>query len=290
MYWGVQLNGVTFGWPDKPIADKMDIGFDFGLFSGRLPIIGPSGIGKSTLLYILSGLMNPSSGTVSWRFPDGEVYAWSAEGRSVRDMRGERAHLRHGRFSFSFQEDALLPYLTVQENLLYPLEIHASRTGTTLAGSSERIAAILDDVLNDGDGGAAEIAARYPNQLSGGQRRRIALAQAMITDPTVLFADEPCGGLDPDTRREVMQVVDDWIDNATPRGSRAFVWVTHHRDEDEFDKAPWMVELSFVKRPVGEKRQPDELPKVVFALRKRQEITGPPRRGGAAASNELSWR
>ncbi len=68
---------------------------------------------------------------------------------------------------------------------------------------------------------------RYPNELSGGQFQRVALAQAMIHDPHVLFADEPTGNLDADTRQEVMGLVDRWL----AKGDRMVIWVTHHRSD-----------------------------------------------------------
>ena len=72
MSWGVSLTNVNFGWPDKPIAENLSLSVDFSQLAQRLPVIGLSGVGKSTLLYVMAGLMNPSAGAVSWTFPDGE--------------------------------------------------------------------------------------------------------------------------------------------------------------------------------------------------------------------------
>lgn len=235
MGWGVSLSNVSFGWPGKPIAKDLNLTIDFDRSAHRLPVIGPSGIGKSTLLYVMSGLMNATEGAVSWTFPNDERAEWSFAANSGADTASRRAELRHDRFSFSFQEDTLLPYLTVRENLFYPLEIQAARTGRSLSAARDRVESALRGVMTDRDGPLREIEIRFPEQLSGGQRRRVALAQAMITDPTVLFADEPGGGLDPETRAEVMDVVHKWIE-APPinGGKRAFVWVTHHHDRTEF--------------------------------------------------------
>jgi ABC-type lipoprotein export system ATPase subunit len=101
----------------------------------------------------------------------------------------------------------------------------------------------LGCVLTDGDGGVEAVLDRYPEQLSGGQRRRVALAQAMVTDPNVLFADEPTGALDPMTRKEVMDVVHRWVDAASDRSPRAFIWVTHQREHAEFARCRHVVDV-----------------------------------------------
>ncbi len=238
---GVTLQDLSFGWPGKSIAESLSLTFAFDGDGVRLPIIGQSGIGKSTLLYVLSGLMDPDKGTVAWSFPDGGKVSWG--GRASGADHDRRVALRRDRFGFAFQDGTLVPYLTVGENLLYPLDIAAGRQGLSRRQAADKARETLAAVLTEGDGGVEAVLGRYPEQLSGGQRRRVALAQAMVTDPNVLFADEPTGALDPMTRKEVMDVVHRWVDAASDRSPRAFVWVTHQREQAEFARCRHVIDV-----------------------------------------------
>ncbi len=136
-------------------------------------IVGASGSGKSTLLALLAGLDVPSDGRVRL----------AGEPLSSLDEDG-RARVRAARVGFVFQSFHLLPSLTALENVMLPLEL-AGR------GDAEGPArAILSRV------GLAERLGHYPRQLSGGEQQRVALARAFVTEPELLFADEPTGNLD----------------------------------------------------------------------------------------------
>ncbi|MBI3652693.1 MAG: ABC transporter ATP-binding protein [Acidobacteria bacterium] len=148
-------------------------------------LMGPSGSGKSTLLTIVGAMNRPTTGTVS---VDGiDVYALADE---------RRADFRREYLGFVFQQHHLLPYLNALENALLPLAV-SSRPTTQ---KRERALSVLERV------GLADKAKRLPNQLSGGEQGRLAIARALVNEPPLLLADEPTGALDSKTGREVMEV------------------------------------------------------------------------------------
>jgi len=147
-------------------------------------ILGASGSGKSTLLGLLAGLDVPTAGQV---WIDGtDLFALNEDGR---------AHLRGRMVGFVFQSFQLLPALTALENVMLPLEL----TGRKDA------AARAKDVL--GRVGLGERLGHYPRQLSGGEQQRVALARAFVTEPKLLFADEPTGNLDSATGEQVIELL-----------------------------------------------------------------------------------
>jgi len=149
-----------------------------------IAIIGESGSGKSTLLGLLAGLDTPSSGSV--------VVA----GRNL-DQLGEdgRAALRHELISFVFQSFQLLPALTALENVMLPLELSGNKQAKPAAS------ALLTRV------GLAHRLQHTPKQLSGGEQQRVALARAFVTQPAILFADEPTGNLDSKTGAHIIDLL-----------------------------------------------------------------------------------
>ena len=138
-----------------------------------LAILGASGSGKSTLLGILAGLDTPSAGEVWWF---GERIDQLAE--DARAMR------RNGVLGFVFQSFQLLGHLNALENVMLPLEL------TGAPDAKARAAAMLDQV------GMSARAGHFPKTLSGGEQQRVALARAFVTEPRLIFADEPTGSLD----------------------------------------------------------------------------------------------
>lgn len=165
-------------------------------------LMGPSGSGKSTLLTILGAMNHPSQGRL---LIDGiDVYALSDE---------RRADFRSQYLGFVFQQHHLMPYLNAIENAMLPL--------ATLPISSlekrRRGLEVLEKV------GLAEKAKRLPNQLSGGEQGRLAIARALVNDPPLVLADEPTGTLDTKTGDEIMRVFLD----LNARGQTIFM-VTHN--------------------------------------------------------------
>ncbi|MDP4091774.1 MAG: ABC transporter ATP-binding protein [Bacillota bacterium] len=157
---------------------------------GLIGIIGPSGSGKSSILYVMSGLKRPTSGTV--------VY----NGRSIDKMQLDmKAGIRLKEFGFIFQRGFLIEYLSVIDNVLVPVNEKGIEAKSK--------AAILLDKL-----GILKLADKKPYQLSGGQRQRVAIARALINNPKVVFADEPTAALDHKSASEVMQILAEYSQSA----------------------------------------------------------------------------
>ena len=163
-------------------------------------VVGPSGAGKSTLLALLAGLDEPTSGQV-W-LGDEELTALDEDGR---------AQLRNRQVGFVFQSFHLLPSLTALENVLLPLELSG------VDHEAERAREALDQV------GLESRVQHYPRQLSGGEKQRVAIARAFVTEPALLFADEPTGNLDNKTGERIMRLLFDL--NAAAKTT--LVLVTH---------------------------------------------------------------
>ncbi len=163
-------------------------------------IVGPSGSGKSTLLGILAGLDQPTGGSISML---------EQPLNSLNE--DERARLRAGKVGFVFQSFQLLPGLTALENVMLPLELggHANAKKTAMQ--------MLEEV------GLADRADHHPLQLSGGEQQRVAIARAFVSNPQLLFADEPTGNLDGETGQRIIDLM---FALRAEKGS-ALVLVTH---------------------------------------------------------------
>ncbi len=160
-------------------------------------IVGPTGCGKSTLLNVAAGLLKPSAGRCA-------IF-----GQELAGLNREAGYL--------FQSDALMPWKTAIENVAISLEVNGTR-GTE---ARERAQGWLGRV------GLSAFGDRYPHQLSGGQRKRVALAQTLILDPKILLMDEPFGPLDAQTRVLMGELLLDlWS-----RDRKAVMFVTHDLDE-----------------------------------------------------------
>ena len=172
-------------------------------------VVGPSGSGKSTLLKCLGGLMKPSAGSVEL-----------GGTRMTRLTGAELVELRQKTVSFIFQDSNLLPHLNALDNVAQPL-LHQG----VLARPARKKAQELLDRL-----GMGERAYGMPEQLSGGEQQRAAIARALITDPKLILADEPTGALDPITSREVLQL----FSQLHKETGVAFLLVTHNREVASF--------------------------------------------------------
>jgi ABC-type lipoprotein export system ATPase subunit len=161
----------------------------------RIALVGPSGSGKSTLLHLMAGLDSPTTGAVSWP--------------AIGDRRG----LRPGPVAVVFQGPSLLPPLTVLENVALPLIL-----GGTADGPARRLAGIALDQLE-----LLELADKLPEELSGGQAQRVAVARALAGEPRLILADEPTGQLD----RASGAVVVDVLLAAAAHAGAALVIATH---------------------------------------------------------------
>src|SRR6185369_15851538 len=148
-------------------------------------LMGPSGSGKSTLLTIVGAMNHPTEGRVL--VDDIDVYGLADE---------RRADFRREYLGFVFQQHHLMPYLSALENAMLPL----ATSNIATREKRERAMNVLDKVS------LADKASRLPNQLSGGEQGRLAIARAIVNDPPLILADEPTGSLDTKTGGEVMEV------------------------------------------------------------------------------------
>lgn len=182
-----------------PLTILADVSFSIAA-EETCAITGPSGSGKTTLLGLCAGLDLPTSGSV--------VLAGNDLTKLSEDA---RARLRNDLIGFVFQNFQLLPTLTALENVLIPLELRGGRLDR---GSARQLLAKvgLEDRLD-----------HFPVQLSGGEQQRVALARAFIHRPRVLFADEPTGNLDADSRA----VVEDMLFSLNREAGTTLIIVTH---------------------------------------------------------------
>ncbi|KAB2713025.1 ABC transporter ATP-binding protein [Brucella intermedia] len=160
-------------------------------------IVGPTGCGKSTLLNAVAGLLVPASGTV--------------------EISGQRLQGLNRKAGYLFQQDALMPWKTVLDNVAIGLEI----AGTPKAQAREQAREWLARV------GLASFGDRYPHMLSGGQRKRVGLAQVLIRNPKYLLMDEPFGPLDAQTR----VIMGDLLLDLWSQDRKAVMFVTHDLEE-----------------------------------------------------------
>ncbi len=179
-------------------------GVDLDLPAGRFTaIMGPSGSGKSTLMHCLAGLDAPTGGTVT------------VAGRSLAGLGDDALTLfRREHLGFVFQAFNLLPMLTAAQNIALPLELAGRRPDP----------ARLDRLV--GTLGLADRLGHRPGELSGGQQQRVAIARALVTDPAVVFADEPTGNLDSQSSAEVLGL----LRTSVRELGQTVVMVTHELD------------------------------------------------------------
>ena len=162
-------------------------GASFEIETGEfVGVMGESGSGKSTLLSIMGAMNAPTSGSL--RVDDIDVYSLKQE---------KQADFRREFLGFVFQSFYLVSYLTVIENVMLPLAIAKANAKQKSAMAQEALACV----------GLANKANRLPNQISGGEKERVAIARAIVNSPPVLLADEPTGNLDTKTSAEIMELL-----------------------------------------------------------------------------------
>jgi putative ABC transport system ATP-binding protein len=174
--------------------------------SGEIVVlVGRSGSGKSTLLNLIAGIDRPTAGSVAVNGTD--LTALDEQART----RFRRRHI-----GFVFQFFNLIPLLTVEENLLLPLDLNGRADETGVARARE----LLERVGLAGRGDS------FPERLSGGEQQRVAIARALIHEPDVILADEPTGNLDADTAADVL----DLLDKLAREAGRTVLMATHSRE------------------------------------------------------------
>jgi putative ABC transport system ATP-binding protein len=169
--------------------------------------IGPSGSGKTTLLNLIAGIIRPEKGRVETR------------GVGVSGLSDEeRRRFRITTVGLVFQEFELLEYLTVLDNILLPYRIHSA---LTLNSSVRERARTLAERV-----GISDKLDRHPRRLSQGERQRVAVCRAVLTDPPLLLTDEPTGNLDPVNRERVLDILFDYVEDS----GTTLVSVTHDHE------------------------------------------------------------
>lgn len=195
----IQLHGITKSFGSLQVLRGIDLQVNRGEV---VAIVGPSGAGKTTLLQIMGTLDRPDEGEVI------------IDGENVSRLSATKiAHFRNKNIGFVFQFHQLLPEFTALENVMIPALIG----GTSKKEARQRAQELLDFM------GLAGRAEHKPNQLSGGEKQRVAVARALVNHPAVVFADEPSGSLDTHNKEELHRLFFDLRD----RMGQTFVIVTH---------------------------------------------------------------
>ena len=195
----IKLEGITKSFGSLQVLKGIDLEINKGEI---VSIVGPSGAGKTTLLQIMGTLDEPDAGVVQI---DGTVVS--------RMKEKELSAFRNKNIGFVFQFHQLLPEFTALENVMIPALI----AGVSSKEAHERAMKILDFM------GLVDRASHKPNELSGGEKQRVAVARALINDPAVILADEPSGSLDTHNKEDLHQLFFDLRE----RLGQTFVIVTH---------------------------------------------------------------
>ncbi|KEQ13205.1 ABC transporter ATP-binding protein [Endozoicomonas numazuensis] len=186
--------------------EKLEVLKDVNLFVGpseRVAVVGSSGSGKTTLLQLLAGLDHPSSG---------EIRVCGHELAAMKDAHQNELRNRHLGFVYQFHH--LLPEFTALENVSMPLLL---RKNTSIKQIKDKAEELLDAV------GLIARARHKPAELSGGERQRVAIARALVTEPDLVFMDEPTGNLDPNTAEKVHGL----MQSLSQEFTTSFIVVTH---------------------------------------------------------------
>lgn len=181
----IEMYGVTKVYPGGQVALK-DISFKIA--KGEFVfVVGPSGAGKSTLIKLLFREELPTKGQIFFA------------GKNITRMKRREIPYLRRRIGIVFQDFRLLPDKTVYENIAFAMQVVEASNRDI----KKRVPYVLERV------GLSHKAKAKPSELSGGEQQRVALARAIVNNPDVLVADEPTGNLDPDTSRDIMNLLDD---------------------------------------------------------------------------------
>jgi phospholipid/cholesterol/gamma-HCH transport system ATP-binding protein len=206
----VVFDDVSIGWDRKPVLENISFRVERG---ETLIVLGPAGCGKSVLLKLANGLLTPDTGSIC-------IF-----GKDIAKMPEDDLYKLRSRIGMVFQESALFDSLSVEDNVAYRL--HEERTAEDEA--HQRVVEALHFVDLD------QAIAKFPSELSGGMRRRVSIARAIITEPDLILYDSATGGLDPITSTTIIELCVKQRDVSrttalfvTHRLQDAFTMATHH--------------------------------------------------------------
>lgn len=199
----VEIKGLVKNYGTRGFQTRVLKGIDLTIYQNDfIAIMGPSGSGKTTLLNILSTIDKPTQGMVL------------LDGKDIPKMKNkELSKLRRDKIGFIFQDYNLLDTMTLQDNIALPLSLNGVSSQVCIA-KSENLASIF---------GLKEHLKKYPYQLSGGQKQRGATCRALISEPEILFADEPTGALDSRSSRDLLER----LKMINDEGKATILMVTH---------------------------------------------------------------
>jgi phospholipid/cholesterol/gamma-HCH transport system ATP-binding protein len=208
----VQFEGVSIAFDGKPILHDISFSVERGQM---LVLLGPAGCGKSVLLKLTNGLLLPDSGSV-------RIF-----GEDIARLRRRDLYKLRGRIGMVFQESALFDSLTVEENVAFRLHEEHVPEAEAHARVVEALQFVELETAID----------KFPSELSGGMRRRVSIARAIVSHPDLILYDSPTGGLDPITSTTIIELVMKQRDVShttslvvTHRLQDAFILATHHFD------------------------------------------------------------
>ncbi|MCO5163860.1 MAG: ATP-binding cassette domain-containing protein [Mesorhizobium sp.] len=208
---------MDFPSPDGT-AINIITGADCRICAGdRVALVGPSGSGKSTLLHILGGLVHPTRGEMSW------------------PALGRRESLQPEKITFVFQTPSLFPALTIVQNVTLPLVLAGNESEAHTRAMALLAAFGLDDLAD-----------KLPEELSGGQAQRVAMARALLVKPSLILADEPTGQLDSNTSANFLETVLGLIDGS----KTALLIATHDLSVARRMKREWTIEHRILRSTV----------------------------------------
>jgi len=201
----IEMKNVTKHYSSGDDVVEALRGVDISIEAGEfITIMGQSGSGKSTLLSVLGGMNHPTGGEIEMA----GVKLYQLPSEQLADFRARK-------LGFVFQSFHLIPYLTASENVMLPLAIVRMKNAEKRAAATRALERV----------GLGSKLDRLPNQLSGGEQERVAIARAIVNNPDILLADEPTGNLDSKTSEEVMTLFRELI-----RAGQTVVMVTHNAD------------------------------------------------------------
>lgn len=198
-----ELKGVWKSYSMKGVETNALRGIDLEVKSGEYTaILGPSGSGKSTLMHVMGCLDTPTRGRVF------------IEGREISQMKDdELAKIRREKIGFVFQSYNLIPGLTAVENISLPMRFSGHGKGESQRKAKDLLRKV----------GLQERMGHKPNEMSGGEQQRVAIARSLANDPNTILADEPTGNLDTNTGREIL----DLLEELHKKTGKTIIIVTH---------------------------------------------------------------